>query len=93
LAQFSVQEAIPFRESASALLGGGKPLSKPLSSAVARNDISHFARRINFPAKSTIFNASEPCVTLYPLKQSDDESERKNDMPSAVKVTPRQHDP
>ena len=58
-----VQEANPFRESASALLGGGQPLS----SGVERNDISQFARRINFPAKSTIFNESEPSVAIYQL--------------------------
>ena len=69
-----VQEANPFRESASALLGGGQPLS----SGVERNDISQFARRINFPAKSTIFNESEPSVAIYQLSSGRAPSKRQS---------------
>src|SRR5271167_1192949 len=58
-----VQEAIPFRESAAALFGGGKPRF----SEVERSEIGHFTRRINLRAKSTIFNESEPSVAIYQL--------------------------
>jgi len=57
-----VQEA-PNRESASAVFGG----EKLLFSGDERSEIGHFARRINLPAKATIFNESEPCVAIYQL--------------------------
>jgi len=58
-----VQEAIPFRESASALFDG----EKALFSGIERNETGHFARRINLPAKATIFNESEPSIVIYQL--------------------------
>jgi len=58
-----VQEAITFRESASALFGSGKPFAGEFE----QREIGHLARRISFPAHSTIFTESEPSTTFYML--------------------------
>jgi CRP/FNR family transcriptional regulator len=58
-----VREAIPFRESASALFGSGKPFA----GEVGLSEICHSARRISFPAHSTIFAESDPSTTVYML--------------------------
>jgi CRP/FNR family transcriptional regulator len=58
-----VQEAIPFRESVSALFGSGKPFADEFE----QREIGHLARRISFPARSTIFTESEPSTTVYML--------------------------
>jgi CRP/FNR family transcriptional regulator, anaerobic regulatory protein len=56
------QEAIPFREFASALFGGEKPYA-----CAEVDEFGHSARRISFPAHSTIFTESEPATTVYRL--------------------------
>ncbi len=56
-----VWEAIPFQEFASALFGGEKPY------ACTEVDEFSSARRINFPAHSTIFTESEPATAIYML--------------------------
>jgi hypothetical protein len=52
-----LQEAIPIRESATALVGGGKRFV-PTEADLC--EIGHLARRVSFPAKSTIITESEP---------------------------------
>jgi CRP/FNR family transcriptional regulator len=55
-----VQEAIPFQESASALFGSGR-LFVPTEADVFGGS----ARRISFPAHSTISTEGEPSTTVY----------------------------
>jgi hypothetical protein len=57
-----VREAIPFREFASARFGGEKPYA-----CTEVDEFGHSARRISFPAHSTIFTESEPANTVYML--------------------------
>jgi CRP/FNR family transcriptional regulator len=57
-----VQEAIPFRESASALLGGGKAF---VPTEVEQSEFGH--RRISFPAKAIVFTEGEPVVAVHKL--------------------------
>jgi CRP/FNR family transcriptional regulator len=54
-----VKEA-PNRESASAVFGGGKPFVP-----TEADQFGHSARRISFPAHSTIFTESAPSTTVY----------------------------
>jgi CRP/FNR family transcriptional regulator len=54
-------EAIPLRESVSALFGSAELF------AAAEKQIGHLACRISFPAKSTIFTESEPSIAIYVL--------------------------
>jgi CRP/FNR family transcriptional regulator len=56
-------EIISHRESASAPFGRRKQLVH----AEAEGGFSNLARRINFPAKSTIFTESEPSIAVYML--------------------------
>ena len=59
-----LQEAIPVRESATALVGGGNwfvPTDADLC------EIGNSARRVGFPARSTIFTESEPSIVIYAL--------------------------
>ena len=58
-----IQEAIPLWESASALFGSGKPFAGELE----QREIGHLARRISFPAHSTMFTESEPSTSVYML--------------------------
>jgi CRP/FNR family transcriptional regulator, anaerobic regulatory protein len=55
-----VQAAIPFRESA--LFGGGKPYV-----CTEVDEFGRSARRVSFPAHSTIFTENEPSTTVYML--------------------------
>jgi CRP/FNR family transcriptional regulator len=61
-----VLEAIPSREFASALIGGGKRL---VPTEVELSEFANLAHRISFPAKSTIFAESEPSVAIYRLSR------------------------
>jgi CRP/FNR family transcriptional regulator len=58
------QEAILFRESASALFGGR---THSVSSGVEPGEFRRLAHRANFRAKSTIFAENEPSVAAYML--------------------------
>jgi CRP/FNR family transcriptional regulator len=59
-----LQEAISVRESATALVGGGKRL---VATEADLCEIGNLARRVSFPAKSTIVTESEPSVAIYAL--------------------------
>jgi CRP/FNR family transcriptional regulator len=54
-------EAIPLRESVSALFGSA------LLSATAENQIGHLTCLISFPAKSTVFTEGDPATAIYVL--------------------------
>ena len=57
-------EPIPFRESVSALLGSVKPF---VAAELEPSGIGHFACRVSFAAKATIFTESEPAIAVYML--------------------------
>jgi CRP/FNR family transcriptional regulator len=57
-------EAIPFRESVSALFGSAKPL---VAAELELSEIGHFARRVSFAAKATIFTESDAAIAVYKL--------------------------
>jgi CRP/FNR family transcriptional regulator, anaerobic regulatory protein len=59
-----VLEAIPTREFASALIGGGKRL---VLTEAELSKFGNLARRISFPAKTTIFTETEPAIAIYML--------------------------
>jgi CRP/FNR family transcriptional regulator, anaerobic regulatory protein len=59
-----VMEAVPSREFASALIGGWKGLV-PTEAELSK--FGNFARRISFPATTTIFTESEPSIAIYML--------------------------
>jgi CRP/FNR family transcriptional regulator len=59
------QEAIASREYTSALFGGRKQF---VPAELERTEFANLARRISFPAKSTVFAESEPSTAIYILR-------------------------